>query len=324
MARTDGQSPSQLFFGRRQKQQLPMISAQSSRGNRDLSGRDKTAAAAEKHRNAHTHDLGELQPGTKVRMQHHITNRWDKCVTVESRRPNGHAYTVRGENGKTYIRGRRLLKPFIEDTSSNTDISTPVPSVQDPVLVQDPQQKRKRGRPKKGEGKAKDIQSMPRRSPRFNEGITKVTVSRITIEYGGQQQQTTTAPARDHRGAPQPAAKPHQQHREQRISHVGAARSDHDHSSDSFDLCRDMGGNDMVGRHVANPQADQEGTEMERGDGSNGGGTAPTSNVPPPAPGQNGGGSFSPVVGDGRPSATRSMEDMAANQADIHGTGGDT
>ena len=93
MARTDGQSPSQLFFGRRQKQQLPMISAHSRRGNRDLSGRDKTAAAAEKHRNAHTHDLGELQPGTKARMQHHITNRWDKCVTVESRRPNGHAYT---------------------------------------------------------------------------------------------------------------------------------------------------------------------------------------------------------------------------------------
>ena len=196
-------------------------------------------------------------------MQHHIANRWDKCVTVESRRPNGHAYTVRGENGKTYIRGRRLLKPFIEDISPSTDISTPVPSAQDPVLVQDQQQRRKRGRPKKGEGRVKETQSMPRRSPRFNEGITKVTVSRITIEYGGQQQQTTAASTRDHRGAPQPAAKPHQQQREQRIPHAGAARSDHVYSSDSFDLCRDMGGNDMESRNVANPQAGQEGTEME-------------------------------------------------------------
>ena len=50
MARTDGQSPSQLFFSRRQKQQLPMTHAQSSRTNPDLSGRDKTAAAAERYR----------------------------------------------------------------------------------------------------------------------------------------------------------------------------------------------------------------------------------------------------------------------------------
>ena len=50
MAQTDGQSPSQLFFGRRQKQQLPMIHTQSSRTHPNLSGRDKTAAAAERYR----------------------------------------------------------------------------------------------------------------------------------------------------------------------------------------------------------------------------------------------------------------------------------
>ena len=78
MARAVGKSPSQLFFGRRQKQQLIMTPEQEERSSQDISGRDKTAAKAQEYRNAHMHELGELKAGSKVRMQDHITGKWDR------------------------------------------------------------------------------------------------------------------------------------------------------------------------------------------------------------------------------------------------------
>ena len=45
-------------------------------------------------------------------MQHHITGKWDTKVTVRMKRKEGNSYVVCVEDGNTYIRGRRLLKPI--------------------------------------------------------------------------------------------------------------------------------------------------------------------------------------------------------------------
>ena len=45
-------------------------------------------------------------------MQHHITGKWDTKVTVRMKRKEGNSYVVYADDGNTYIRGRRLLKPI--------------------------------------------------------------------------------------------------------------------------------------------------------------------------------------------------------------------
>ena len=79
MARADGVSPSQLFFGRRQRQQLPLTAEPTKTQESSTAGRDATA-------------------GT--------------LVTVWKKRAEGNSYIVCAKDGNTYIRGRRLLKPI--------------------------------------------------------------------------------------------------------------------------------------------------------------------------------------------------------------------
>ena len=43
-------------------------------------------------------------------MQHHITGKWDRRVKIVRKRKKGDSYVVISDNGKTYIRGRRLFK----------------------------------------------------------------------------------------------------------------------------------------------------------------------------------------------------------------------
>ena len=134
-------------------------------------------------------------------MQHHLTGKWDKCVTIISRREGGHAYAVRGDNGKMYIRGRRLLK------SINNEVASAEQHTSILVEANTPAEPKRRGRPKKGTEQKKE-EVMPRRSPRVANGVTKITVSRVTIEYGRREQQAPGPSTRSEDRAPEPAAKP--------------------------------------------------------------------------------------------------------------------
>ena len=82
MLRTDRNSPSHLFFGRRQRQRLPVTQEHTQMHSYDISSKDKLARESEKKRNAHTRQLGELYAGERVRMQNHIDNKWDRHVTI--------------------------------------------------------------------------------------------------------------------------------------------------------------------------------------------------------------------------------------------------
>ena len=112
MAWTDGISPSQLFYGRRQRQLLPLTGEQAKSQVSSTAGRDKTAGNSERLRNRHTTNYTELHKDEKVWMQHHITGKWDTSVQVIRKRKDGNSYVVSAADSNTYIRGRRLLKPI--------------------------------------------------------------------------------------------------------------------------------------------------------------------------------------------------------------------
>ena len=310
MARTDGKSPSQLFFGRRQRQQLLMTAEQGAMNNQDMSGRDKAAAKAQQYRNAHTHELEELKAGSKVRMQHHLTGKWDICVTIINKREGGHAYNVRGENGKTYIRGRRLLKLI------NNEVTAEEQEPPDPkqVQVQTPLEPRKRGRPKKGTEKKKE-EVMPRRSARVANGVTKITVSRITIEYGRREQQAQGTRTRGEDRTPEPAAKPNNEHGEQRVPSTGTSRTDTEHSSASFGVLSAMGSLDLEGREVEADKEAEETRENQGGDHTNGGAADQAPQIPHRGGFPRGDRSENGlVIGDGRPDQRNGMADLVRTE----------
>ena len=105
MARADGVSPSQLFFGRRQRQQLPLTAEQTKTQESSTTGRDAMAGKSEHYKNAHTSDYSELHSNQQVWMQQHVTGKWETLVTVRKKRKEGNSYVVCAQDGNTYIRG---------------------------------------------------------------------------------------------------------------------------------------------------------------------------------------------------------------------------
>ena len=172
MARADGTSPCQLFYGRRLRQQLPMTREHLDTQPQDTDGRDKTTRRAEKYRNAHTTKKQDLRPGQIALMQNHLSGKWDRQVEVIRKREKGDSYDVRTDAGKTYVRGRRLLKEKRTDNASpdhNTEASSTPTSP-----------------------------TMPRRSARLNnkrkEEVEVITVRRTKTTYGGQEIKTPATP----------------------------------------------------------------------------------------------------------------------------------
>ena len=146
MTRADRVSPSQLFYGQRQRQVLPLTGEQAKSQESSIAGRDKTAGNSERYRNQHTANYRELHPKDTAWMQHHITGKWDTSVQVVRKRKDGNSYVVAAPDGNTYIRGRRLLKPI---SSPNTEEDT-----------------RSHTKSRKTSVDRVEKQAMPRRSPR--------------------------------------------------------------------------------------------------------------------------------------------------------------
>ena len=91
-------------------------------------------------------------------MQHHVTGKWDTLVTVRKKRVEGNSYVVCAKDGNTYIRGRRLLKPFNlpQFTIASSESTTTDPQTSGNTRKK-PSTKKKNNTDKK---------KMPRRSPR--------------------------------------------------------------------------------------------------------------------------------------------------------------
>ena len=91
MARADGTSPAELFFGRRQRQKLPMLPI-TQKSNQDVSARDATHASQTDQRNKNTANFKQLHVGEKVLIQHPATKDWPDTGTIIELREDGLSY----------------------------------------------------------------------------------------------------------------------------------------------------------------------------------------------------------------------------------------
>ena len=114
--RASGMSPAQMVFGHAIRSNLvahqrafakewqPDTIAAKSRlaGNR--------AQASSQH-DMHARTLPQLQIGAEVRVQDAASGRWDHTGTVVSMNRSGRSYVVELNNGRTFWRNRRYLRP---------------------------------------------------------------------------------------------------------------------------------------------------------------------------------------------------------------------
>ena len=86
MAREDGISPSQAFFGRRQRQILPLRASELIPQHIDISQKDKLASDQSRRRNQHTKQFDPLEIGQEYWLQHHSSVEWYTTAVILSQR----------------------------------------------------------------------------------------------------------------------------------------------------------------------------------------------------------------------------------------------
>ena len=57
-------------------------------------------------------------PGQRCFLQHPLTKRWSRIVTILSMRDDKRSYIVENEDGATFTRGRKLLRPCMPTADS--------------------------------------------------------------------------------------------------------------------------------------------------------------------------------------------------------------
>ncbi len=65
--------------------------------------------------------LEQLDPGTVVRVQHHLTKTWDLIGMVMEVKSRGRSYLVRSETGRLYWRNRKFIKPYFPNEEDKDD-----------------------------------------------------------------------------------------------------------------------------------------------------------------------------------------------------------
>ena len=111
--RADGVSPSQAFFGRRQRTTLPVLDlsnfndtfqhASDARADVQQASKDRYDATA--------HILPDLAPGDIVRVQDPTSKTWNSTGEIVSVHPYGRSYNVSIDQNAPVRRNRRFLKP---------------------------------------------------------------------------------------------------------------------------------------------------------------------------------------------------------------------
>ena len=109
---------------------------------------------------AHSKELLDLRPRERVWIQHHQTKEWYKQATIIESRHSGRAYELVDDDGKTYYRGRRFLRPvqhpksqreatvfrcYTKETEEFADAAMePVKPTYSAILSRDKQERRSR------------------------------------------------------------------------------------------------------------------------------------------------------------------------------------
>ena len=108
--RADKFSPCQMLLGRRQRSLLPALPSKKVHFAEAEEARRKTRESTKKYHDRTARALPPLEVGSRVRLQHPISLKWDTTGTVKEVRESGRSYIVESE-GKAYTRNRKALRP---------------------------------------------------------------------------------------------------------------------------------------------------------------------------------------------------------------------
>ena len=110
--RSDGFSPAQLFFGRRQVTSLPALERQYQPVNFQsaAAARDSCHSKMKDMHDQHKKFLPGLSPGQPVFVQDSSTGKWSKTGFVVKARPDQLSYLV-NVDGRQMLRARSMLRP---------------------------------------------------------------------------------------------------------------------------------------------------------------------------------------------------------------------
>ncbi len=137
----DGLSPAQRLFGRPMKTRLPAhpIAYKKTLQNEIRQADKKALLLKEKAKtryNQNAKEMNKLTIGDIVRVQHHVTKRWDLIAEVIGIKERGRSYQVRSETGRLYWRNRRFLRPYnpVMSNHNEPNIQTSSPEKVDKLL----------------------------------------------------------------------------------------------------------------------------------------------------------------------------------------------
>ena len=111
MPHSDGYSPAQLFFGRRQLTNLPMLQKQYEQCDFSAAkeAKDSSFLKSAEYYDTDKVNMPLLSPGQPVVIQHPKTGKWDSAGIIVGIRPDKQSYIVNCE-GRTFIRFRQMLR----------------------------------------------------------------------------------------------------------------------------------------------------------------------------------------------------------------------
>ena len=109
--RSDGYSPAQLLFGRRQRTNLPLLPFQNSpiNFNEAASAKDAIHSSSTSFHDLHKKNLPSFSPGQSVLIQDPKSLLWDSTGVVVSVRPDNLSYVISNAD-RQFVRPRRLLR----------------------------------------------------------------------------------------------------------------------------------------------------------------------------------------------------------------------
>lgn len=105
--RPDGFSPSEMFFGRRVRTQLPSLLHDFTPKDAEQTRSDSRQKVIDRNDNF---ILKSMKVGDPVLIQNPNTKQWTEKGVITYIRPSGRSYEITLEDGKTYLRNRRFIR----------------------------------------------------------------------------------------------------------------------------------------------------------------------------------------------------------------------
>ena len=117
--RDHGYSPAEILYGQPMRSLVPTYHEEFAPRWREMAERIDTAMeekklASKKLYDQHAKKLPNLEKGTEVRFQNHVTGRWDRTGVIVDRKPF-RKYVIQAPSGRLFERNRRFIRVFHQE-----------------------------------------------------------------------------------------------------------------------------------------------------------------------------------------------------------------